>query len=61
MKKTIIILLLALLWACEKDQRYCWQCQYADLDKVNILIPETEHCEMWAKKTDDTPLFNIMC
>lgn len=36
MKKTIIILLIALLWACEKDQRYCWQCQYADLDKWEV-------------------------
>lgn len=53
--------------------RYCKTCKHykvnpilknrgwCDLDKVNILIPETEHCEMWAKKTDDTPLFNIMC
>lgn len=53
--------------------RYCKTCKHykvnpilknmgwCDLDKVNILIPETEHCEMWAKKTDNTPLFHIMC
>lgn len=44
MKKTIIILLLALLWACEKDQRYCWQCQYADLDKWEVTYKT--YCNM---------------